>query len=124
MHTILIADDEEDLRTIVRMTLEDPQVRILEAEDGDSTVELARTEYPDVLILDWMMPGRSGLEVVHALQQQPETSKIRVIFLTAKDRTSDQGEGLATGAFAYLVKPFSPLELLEKVQEALPRSTG
>lgn len=120
MHTILIAEDEEDLRTIVRMTLEDPQYRILEAEDGNSTVELARRECPDVLILDWMMPGLSGLEVLQALQQQPDTSKIRVIFLTAKDQPSDQDEGLATGAFAYLVKPFSPLELLEKVRKALP----
>lgn len=118
MKTILIADDEEDLRTIVRMTLEDPEVRVLEAEDGGSAVELSQRECPDVLILDWMMPGLNGLEVIQALQQRPETSKIRVIFLTAKDRTADQSQGIAMGAFAYLVKPFSPLELLEKVQQA------
>ncbi len=119
MKTILVADDEEDLRVIVQMTSEDPNHRIVEASDGQAALALTRKERPDLVILDWMMPGMTGIEVVKALRQDPETSHIPVIMLTAKGQAGDQEEGSGAGAFAYLVKPFSPLQLLKKVQEAL-----
>ncbi len=119
MKTILVADDEEDLRVIVQMTLEDPNRRIVEASDGKAALALIRKERPDLVILDWMMPRMSGIEVVKALRQDPETRHIPVIMLTAKGQAGDQEEGSGAGAFAYLVKPFSPLQLLKKVQEAL-----
>ena len=71
MKTILLADDEANLRTLIRMTLEDPHYRILEATDGTAALQLARQERPDLVILDWMMPGPSGIAVARILRQEP-----------------------------------------------------
>lgn len=119
MKTILLADDELSLRVLVRTTLADPAYRILEAADGVNALELVRAERPDLLVLDWMMPGLSGIAVATALRQDPATAAIPIIMLTAKGQDADRGQGQALGLQAYLVKPFSPLELLDKVQEIL-----
>ncbi len=119
MKTILLADDEAHLRTLVRTTLDDPAYRILEAADGISALELARKEHPDLLVLDWMMPGMSGIDVATALRQDPATAHIPIIMLTAKGQEKDKEQERILRLSAYLVKPFSPLELLEKVQEVL-----
>ena len=126
MKTILLADDEANLRMLVRTTLEDPQFRILEAADGVEALALARAEHPDLLVLDWMMPGMSGIEVARTLRQNPATTSLPIIMLTAKGQETDKEQGRALDTYAYLVKPFSPLELLEKVQEVLmtPMSTA
>jgi two-component system phosphate regulon response regulator PhoB len=91
----------------------------LEAGDGTTALELARKEHPDLLILDWMMPGMSGVEIAKALREEPKTAHTPIIMLTAKGQGKDKEQGLAVGVYAYLVKPFSPLELLEKVQQVL-----
>ena len=117
--TILIADDEEHLRTLVRTTLDEPHYRILEASNGTEALRVAEAEHPDLLVLDWMMPGMTGVEVVAKLQKNPDTARIPFILLTARGQERDKYEGTSLGAFAYLVKPFSPLELLEKVAEVL-----
>jgi signal transduction histidine kinase len=117
MKTILIADDEPSLRMLTRITLDDPEYRILEAEDGSTALELARSEKPDLLILDWMMPGLTGIEVAHSLRQDPQTATIPIIMLTAKGQDTDKAQGRAAGVSAYLVKPFSPLELLQQIQK-------
>ena len=119
MRTVLLADDEPSLRTLVHATLEDPEYRILEAEDGISALEVARRERPDLLVLDWMMPGLSGIEVVKTLRQDPTTARIPIVMLTAKGQAIDRDQAIALGVSAYLIKPFSPLELLKKVQEIL-----
>lgn len=119
MKTLLLADDEPNLRMLARITLEDPKYRIIEAADGASALELARVEHPDLLVLDWMMPGMSGIEVARSLRQDPATASIPIIMLTSKGQEADKEQGRAVGAFAYLVKPFSPLELLEKVEQVL-----
>jgi two-component system phosphate regulon response regulator PhoB len=119
MKTILLADDETNLRTLVRTTLDDPQYRILEAADGTTALELARRQPPDLLVLDWMMPGVNGIEVAKTLRQDPATAHIPIILLTARGQETDKAQGHSLGTYAYLVKPFSPLELLQKVQEAL-----
>ena len=119
MKTILVADDEEDLRTIVHMTLEDPQYRILEAADGNSVLQLVQQERPDLLILDWMMPGKTGLEVIKILRDISVAQHLPVILLTANDSSPDLAELETLGMFAYLKKPFSPLQLLKQVQTAL-----
>ena len=119
MKTILLADDEAYLRLLVHTTLDAPTYRILEALDGNEALAMARTEHPDLLVLDWMMPGLSGLAVAQALRQDLVTADIPIIMLTAKGRDIDQAQGHALGLQAYLVKPFSPLELLEKVQAIL-----
>lgn len=123
MKTILLADDEAPLRTLVHTTLDDPAYRILEAADGLAALDLARREHPDLLILDWMMPGLSGIEVARTLRQDPTTQDIPIILLTARSQQADVAQGHAVGVYAYLIKPFSPLELLEKVEEVLQGST-
>jgi DNA-binding response OmpR family regulator len=119
MKTLLLADDEANLRMLARITLDDPDYRILEAADGATALALARAEHPDLLVLDWMMPGLTGIEVARLLRQDPHTSNIPIIMLTAKGQATDKDQGQNCGAYAYLVKPFSPLELLEKVEAAL-----
>jgi len=117
--TILIADDDEDLRLLVQVTLENPTYRILTAADGFKALDVVQQCRPDLLILDWMMPGLNGCEVITQLRQNPETDTIPVVMLTAKDGLEAQ-EQLASLALAgYLVKPFSPLELIKKVREVL-----
>jgi two-component system, OmpR family, phosphate regulon response regulator PhoB len=119
MKTILLADDEHNLRLLVRTTLDDLEYRILEAADGTTALELACKERPDLLLLDWMMPGINGIEVAKALRQDPATMHIPIIMLTAKSQETDKAQGHGVGVFIYLVKPFSPLELRRKVQEVL-----
>ena len=119
MKTLLLADDEAPLRMLARITLDDPEYRILEAADGTTALTLARTEHPDLLVLDWMMPGLTGIEVAQLLRQDPHTAGIPIIMLTAKGQAADKEQGQACDTYAYLVKPFSPLELLEKVEAAL-----
>jgi DNA-binding response OmpR family regulator len=119
MKTLLLADDEAYLRLLVHTTLANPAYRILEATDGTQALTLARTEHPDLLVLDWMMPGLSGLAVAQMLRRDPATAHIPIIMLTAKGQAIDQALGHAIGVQAYLIKPFSPLALLEQVQAIL-----
>lgn len=119
MKTILVADDEEDLRALLLMTLEDPAYRLLEAADGESALNLINSEAPDIVILDWMMPKKSGIGVARAMQDHPRLKHIPIIMLTARDQTCDQTIGQEAGVCAYFVKPFSPLSLLETVQKLI-----
>lgn len=119
MQTILIADDEESLRTLIETTLEAPELRILQAANGNDAVEVARREHPDLILLDWMMPGKSGIEVAEVLRQEPATADIAILMLSGRNREQDRQRGLALGVRAYLVKPFSPLQLLECVRGVL-----
>lgn len=119
MKTILLVEDEGDLRYIIRTTLERPDVRILEAADGDQALEIAHRERLDLVLLDWMMPGVSGITVGETLRANPATADVPIIMVTARSHQSDRDQGRALGAIAYLVKPFSPLELLDAVEEAL-----
>ena len=124
MKTILIADDEESLRTLIETTLEAPGLRILQAADGNQAVDLARQEHPDLILLDWRMPGKTGIEVAEVLRSQPATADIAILMLTAMGQEQDRQRGLALGIRAYLVKPFSPLQLLECVQGVLATPEG
>jgi two-component system phosphate regulon response regulator PhoB len=117
--TILIADDDEDLRLLVQVTLENPTYRILTAADGSKALDVVQQSRPDLLILDWMMPGLNGCEVITQLRQNPETVTIPVVMLTAKDGLEAQEQLASLAIAAYLVKPFSPLELIKKVREVL-----
>ena len=117
--TILIADDDEDLRLLVQVTLENPTYRILTAADGSKTLDVVQQCRPDLLILDWMMPGLNGCEVIAQLRQNPETATIPVVMLTAKDSSEAHKQLNSLALVGYLVKPFSPLELIKKVREVL-----
>jgi len=119
MKTILLVEDESDLRFIIKTTLEDPRYRILEAANGERALEIAEQENVDLFILDWMIPGLSGVAVAERLRQDPATAETPIIMVTARSQRADREKGESLGAFAYLVKPFSPLELLGVVEEAL-----
>lgn len=117
MRKLMIADDEPGVRSLVRMTLESDSYEILEASDGDEALMLALEHRPELLLLDVTMPGLSGLQVCRMLKDNPSTSAISVVMLTAMDQDSDRAEGKAAGADDYFTKPFSPLALLRKVDE-------
>ncbi|HKX02271.1 MAG TPA: response regulator [Methylomirabilota bacterium] len=120
MMTLLIADDEPAILDLVRFTLEDPQVRIVEASDGAAALQLAQQVRPDVALLDVKMPRLSGLDVCRRLRELPECAHTRVVLLTAAAQAQDRQRGLAAGADHYLTKPFSPLALLTLVRSLMP----
>lgn len=123
MQTLLIADDDPDLRLLLQTTLEDPAYRILEASDGESALHLVRQERPDVVILDRMMPKLDGLAVARTVLADPAVRHIPLILLTALDPPAAIAGDSAPEVFAYLVKPFSPLQLLETVRQALGQTS-
>ena len=114
--TVLICDDEPSLRELIRISLDGPY-RFVEADDGESSLELARRERPDVVILDMMMPRRSGLEVLTALRADDELADTPVIVLTAQPATRE--EALGAGANVVMVKPFEPEAIAAAVEEVL-----
>ena len=117
--TILIADDEPNIRQLVAFTLRRRGYTIIEAEEGKTALDLIRRERPDLAVLDVMMPGLSGIAIVQQLTRDPNVADIPVILLSAKGQGVEIEEGLASGAQLYLVKPFSPRELAERVAEML-----
>jgi DNA-binding response OmpR family regulator len=116
---ILVADDEPHIRDVVRAYLEPEGYEVIEAADGDSALELARTPGLELLVLDVMMPGRSGFDVLRALRS--EGSTVGVIMLTARDDVIDRVAGLELGADDYVVKPFEPREVVARVGAILRR---
>jgi len=124
MKTILIVDDEVDIRDILRIRLANqPGFRILEAANGSDALELTRQQRPDLIILDWLMPGFSGIEVLKILRESPELTTIPVIMMTVKSELSAQAQGKAMGVVAYLTKPFDAVRLMETVQKALKETS-
>jgi DNA-binding response OmpR family regulator len=119
MAKVLIADDQPNLRQLVRLALESGHFEILEAPDGDAALAVARAERPDLLFLDWTMPGLAGVEVCRALREDPQTSRMRIVMLTARSQESDRLHAQEMGADDYITKPFSPIQLLEKVRDVL-----
>jgi DNA-binding response OmpR family regulator len=114
--TVLICDDEPSLRELIRISLDGPY-RFLEADDGEESLALARKERPDVVILDMMMPRRSGLEVLTELRREEALANTRVIVLTAQPATREQA--LREGADVVMVKPFEPEQITAAVEEVL-----
>jgi DNA-binding response OmpR family regulator len=119
MKTVLVVDDEASLRNLVRTTLESDSYRILEASDGNEALEIAIVEKPDLIVVDWMMPGRTGIEVVVELRKTVDGKDIPIIMLTARGQKVDIERGAEAGVTVYLVKPFSPLELIDTVEQLL-----
>lgn len=121
MLTVLIADDEAHVVELVRVTLEDERVRVVEARDGTTALELAVEFEPELIFLDVNLPDLSGLEVCRRLRREPRLAGVRIVMLTAAAQQDDIARGLAAGATHYLTKPFSPVRLLSLVQGLLPR---
>lgn len=120
MLTVLIADDEAHVVELVRVTLEDERVRVVEARDGTTALELAVEFEPELIFLDVNLPDLSGLEVCRRLRREPRLAGVRIVMLTAAAQQDDITRGLAAGATHYLTKPFSPVRLLSLVEGLLP----
>ena len=115
---VLITDDQADIRKLVRMTLAIGDVEVYEADSGASALELIRRVKPRIVLMDIMMPGDiDGLEACRQIKNDAALASTIVIILTARGQQSDLDAGTTAGADAYLVKPFSPLELLDMVSK-------
>ena len=119
--TALIVDDEAPILTLLRYNLEKAGWRVLEASDGQEGLTVAREEHPDIVVLDWMLPSLSGLEICRRLRRDPELAATPIVMLTARSEEADRVRGLELGADDYLAKPFSPAELLARMQAVLRR---
>jgi two-component system phosphate regulon response regulator PhoB len=120
MKRVLIVEDQADIRKLIRMTLEFEDYEIHEANDGAAGLRVAREMKPDLMLLDVMMPGElDGLQVCHLIKNDPATAHIRVVLLTARGQARDREVGRDAGADEYLVKPFSPLQLIETIERLL-----
>ncbi len=117
--TVLVCDDEDVLRALVRATLDADNYALIEARDGNESLELARRARPDLILLDMMMPGRSGLEILAELRGDPSFARTRIVMLTARTQVADRQAAADLGADRFLPKPFSPRKLVAAVEELL-----
>jgi len=118
---VLVIDDEAPIRLLCRVNLEAEGMDVLEAADGPSGLEKARSETPDVILLDVMMPGLDGWRVAEELLEDSRTQGIPIVFLTARAELRDRARGLDLGGLDYVTKPFNPVELAPLVRELLDR---
>jgi CheY-like chemotaxis protein len=124
MGRVLVVDDEPDVLLLCRLNLQQRGHELLEAADGSTALALARDRHPDVIVLDLMLPGISGYDVLEALQRDEVTTDIPVLVLTAKSLRADRERSHGLGASAFLTKPFLPNELCEMVDSLAAPSAG
>ena len=124
--TVLVADDDPDVMAVIVETLEPEGYRVLTATDGETALQIARDERPDLVVLDWMMPRRDGLSVCRALRQEPDPklAEIPVVLITGRADAQDTVAGFNAGVTDYLTKPFKPTHLVARLQSWLIRSQG
>ena len=123
MATILIVEDETPVREMLRFLLLQGGMQVREAQDAVAARQHLSEERPDLLILDWMLPGQSGVALARDLRQHPDTREIPIIMLTARAGEDDKVQGLESGADDYVTKPFSPREFLARVKALLRRAS-
>ena len=116
---ILIVDDEPNIVISLEFLMKKEGFAVAVANDGDEALAMVASFNPDMLLLDVMMPKKSGFEVCEALRADPERAGLKIVMLTAKGRDTEMAKGLAIGADAYVTKPFSTKELVDKVKEML-----
>ena len=119
--TVLVIDDEAPIRLLCRVNLEAEGMRVIEASDGPTGLDAARSDVPDVILLDVMMPGLDGWQVAEELLDDERTRKIPIVFLTARAELRDRARGLDLGGVDYVTKPFNPIELASLVRDVLER---
>jgi DNA-binding response OmpR family regulator len=121
---VLIVEDETDLVTLLRYNLEKEGFRVTAAADGEEALLIASEQPPNLVLLDWMLPLMSGIEVCRQLRRGPRTREVPIIMLTARGEEADRVRGLNSGADDYVAKPFSPTELLARIRAVLRRHGG
>ena len=119
---VLIIEDQEALVTMLRYNLEGAGFRVNSAGDGEEALVAAAEEVPDLILLDWMLPLMSGIEVCRQLRSKPDTRRVPIIMLTARGEETDKLRGLDSGCDDYITKPFSPAELIARIHAVLRRS--
>ena len=119
MKKILLVDDEPNIIMSLEYTFKKNNFQVFIARDGQEALEILKTEQPDLIILDIMMPNVDGYATIEAVRKDEKLSNCKVIFLSAKNKESDIEKGLALGADAYMTKPFSIKKVVEKVEELL-----
>lgn len=119
--TILVIEDEPAIQELIAVNLSFAGHKVLRASDAEQAQTLIRAELPDLILLDWMLPGASGITLARKLRADERTSQVPVIMLTAKGAELDKVEGLEAGADDYITKPFSPKELLARIKAVLRR---
>ena len=121
--TVLIVDDEAAIREMIAIALEMADYRVLEADNAQTAHAMVVDHQPDLLVLDWMMPGISGIELARRLKREEATAELPIILLTAKGEEDNKIQGLEAGADDYITKPFSPRELVARLKAVLRRAT-
>jgi CheY-like chemotaxis protein len=121
MGRVLVVDDEPDVLLLCRLNLQQRGHEVLEASEGSRALELARERHPDVIVLDLMLPGMTGYEVLETLKEDVQTSDIPVLVLTAKSLRADRERSHGLGASNFLTKPFLPNELCEMVESLVSK---
>ena len=121
---ILVVEDEPDISKLVSYNLTQERFRVLTAEDGEQALRMIQREKPNLVVLDLMLPGLSGIELCRMLRERPETAKLPILMLTAKAGEADRIVGLEMGADDYLAKPFSPREMVARVRAILRRANN
>lgn len=121
--TVLIVDDESSIREMIAVALEMADYRVLEADNAQTAHAMVVDNQPDLLLLDWMMPGTSGIELARRLKRDEATAELPIILLTAKSEEDNKIQGLEAGADDYITKPFSPRELVARLKAVLRRTT-
>ena len=122
--TILVVEDEAAIRDMIRFSLEGAGYQVVEAESAKQAFLCVANQLPDCILLDWMLPAKSGIEIAKKLREEPLTKRIPIIMLTARAEEECKVEGLDSGADDYVVKPFSPRELNARIKALLRRRTG
>jgi two-component system, OmpR family, alkaline phosphatase synthesis response regulator PhoP len=116
---VLIVDDEQNIVISLEFMMKREGYEVSIAQDGQEAIEMIRAEMPDLVLLDVMMPKKSGFEVCQEVRADPGLRSVRILMLTAKGRETEVAKGLAVGADAYITKPFSTKELVERVRAML-----
>ena len=122
MTVVLVADDDADIRDLVAFKLEQAGFEVIAVEDGQTALEQARSRQPTLAVLDVSMPGLSGIDVCRMLRADPGTAGMLIIMLTARVQEQDVEGGFSAGADDYVTKPFSPRELVSRIQALLSRT--
>ncbi|MGO3645002.1 MAG: response regulator, partial [Pseudoalteromonas sp.] len=118
---VLVVDDEAPIREMLVFVLEQNGFQAVEAQDYDSAIAAMVEPYPDMVLLDWMLPGGSGIQVAKKFKENEYTRKIPIIMLTARGEEEDKVRGLEVGADDYVTKPFSPKELMARIKAVIRR---
>ena len=121
-HTVLVVEDEPPQAEMLSYNLEKEGFRVMMAENGEDGLMMAQENIPDAIVLDWMLPGLSGIEVCRQLRSDSETREIPILMLTARGEEEDRVRGIETGADDYVVKPYSPREVVARLKGLLRRS--